>query len=157
TIGFGADTVVVAGLCVVVGACVAWRRSRPLPAVAAGMAAYGLLAAVDVGGNDLLVVSAALMVLVYSVAMWAPRREALAAPGLPRFAVWAVVYGEGGKPIGDYVYVGTLVAAGWGVGRAMRSRLLQVADLAAQAARTELLREQEAAAAVAEERSRIAR
>ena len=155
--GFGADTPVVAGLCIVVGACVAWRRSSPLAAIAAGMAAYGLLATVDVDGNDLFVVSAALMVLVYSVAMWARRREALTGLALALLAASAVVYGEGDKPIGDYVYVGALVAAAWGLGRAMRARLVQVAALTAHTTRIEVLREHEAAAAVAEERRRIAR
>lgn len=156
-VGFGANTAAVVGLCIVVGACVAWRRSRPLIAIAAGMAAYSLLAVVDVDGNDLFVVSAALMVLVYSVAMWSPRREALTGLALAVIAVSAVVYGEGGKPIGDYLYVCALVGAGWGVGRAMRARLIQVADLASHAARVELLREHEAVAAVTEERRRIAR
>lgn len=156
-VGFGSNTVLAAGLCIAVGACVAWRRVRPLVATAAGMGAYTLLAAADVDGNDLIVVSAALMVLVYSVAMWARRLEALAGLGLALLATSAVVYGEGNKPIGDYVYVGALVAAAWGVGRLMRARLLQVAALARHAARAEVLREREAAAAVAEERRRIAR
>jgi signal transduction histidine kinase len=156
-VGFGADTVVVSGLCVVVGVCVAWRRTRPLVAIAVGMGAYALLAVVDVDSNDLLVVTASLMVLVYSVAMWEPRRESLAGLALAVLAVSAVVFGEGGKPLSDYVYVDSLVVAAWGLGRAMRARLLQVSELAQQAARAELAREHEAAAAVAEERNRIAR
>jgi signal transduction histidine kinase len=155
--GYGAETVVVVLLGVAVGVCLAWRRTRPLVAVAAGMGAYALLALVDVTTNDLLAVTASLLALVYSVGMWERRRAALVGLALAGAAVAAVIYGEGDKPIGDYLYAGALIAAAWGLGRAMRARLLEVAALAQQAARAEVEREHEAAAAVAEERNRIAR
>jgi signal transduction histidine kinase len=157
TFGYGSDTIVVVVLGVFVAACLAWRRTKPLVAIAAAMGAYALQALVDVTTNDLIGVTACLLVLVYSVAMWEQRRAALAGLALALIAVSALLYAEGGKPLGDYVYVGLLIGATWGLGRGMRARVVQVSILAQQAARAELEREHAASAAAAEERNRIAR
>jgi signal transduction histidine kinase len=59
---------------------------------------------------------------------------------------------------GDYVlWVGILAAAPWAVGRALRSRRLQAAQLEDRAARLEHEHEEQARIAVAAERARIAR
>ena len=59
---------------------------------------------------------------------------------------------------GDYVlWVGILAAAPWAVGRVLRSRRLQAAQLEDRAARLEHEREEQARIAVAAERARIAR
>jgi signal transduction histidine kinase len=156
-VDFGGRTAAVALLGVVVAGCLAWRRTWPLVGLAAGMGAYGLLALVDVAANDLWTITAALLLLVYSVAMWDQRPAALAGLALTVLSVSTVIFGEGAKTLGDYLYANMLVVAAWGVGRAMRARLVQVSELSQQAARAQIEREQEAATAIAEERNRIAR
>ena len=155
--GYGSDTAAVLALGVVLAACVAWRRARPLVAVAAGMGAYALLAVVDMATNDLVSTTASLLVLVYSVAMWEHLRRSVVGLALAGAAVSAVIYGEGGKPLSDYAYAGALIVSAWGFGRAMRARIVQVSALAERAAHAEAEREHAAAIAVADERNRIAR
>ncbi len=155
-VGFGDSTPGVVLLGVVLAATVAWRRTRPLVAVAAGMGAYSLLAVVDVHSDDLNGVSAALLVLVYSVGMWEQRQPALAGLAVTAVAL-AVLMFSAGKGAGDYLWAAMLAGGTWGLGRAMRARLLEVSRLAEAATRAQLEREHEAATAIAGERSRIAR
>lgn len=157
SVGYGAATPWVMALGVVVAGCLAWRRTHPLPAVAVAMAAFALLAVVDVATNDLTSVVGALLVLVHSVAMWGPRAHAVAGLALAVASVSAVIWGEGGKPFGEYLYAWLLIVAAWGLGRALQGRILQVTALAEQAARAEAAHEHAAVLAVADERARIAR
>ena len=154
--GFGHSTPVVALLGVVVALTLAWRRTRPLPAVAAGMGAFSLLAVVDVTTNDLTGVIATLLILVYSVGMGERLRPALAGLVIAVVAVGVLILAAG-SGVGDYPWAALLLGGTWGLGRAMRGRLLEVSRLAEATARARLEREHEAASAVAEERNRIAR
>jgi signal transduction histidine kinase len=154
--GFGDSNPAVMTLVVVMGGTLAWRRTQPLAAVAAGMGAYSLLTVVDVATDDLTVVTAAILLLVYSVAMWERLRPAIAGIAIAAVAVGVVIFAAGRGP-GDYLWAAMLLGGTWGLGRAMRGRLLQVAQLTEIATRARLEREHEAAAAVAGERNRIAR
>jgi signal transduction histidine kinase len=94
----------------------------------------------------------------YSVAANAPLRRA--ALGLAIVVVFIVVGfsldpDRGGA--GDYLFVGVLYGGAWALGRALRERGLRAHALEDRAERAEREREQRAAAAVADERARIAR
>lgn len=155
-VGFEARTPAVALLAGVMAATLAWRRARALEATAVAMAAYTLLAAADIATNDLLGVTAVLLVLVYSVAMWEGRRRALVGLLAAALAVGAVIVGQGSR-LDDFAFAAMLLGATWATGRAMRARLLDVSRMTERATRLQFEREQEAAAAVVEERARIAR
>jgi hypothetical protein len=58
-------------------AMLAWRRTAPRPAIAVAMAAYALLAVLDIATDDLNSLTATMLVLVYSAAMWMSRSRAL--------------------------------------------------------------------------------
>lgn len=154
--GFGESTSVVLLLGVAMAGAAAWRRTRPLAALAAGMGALSLLAVVDVSTNDLNGVTAALLLLVYSVGMWERRHAAVAGLAIAATAVGVLVLASG-NGVGDYPWAAMLLGGTWGFGRAMRARLIEVSRLAREAALARLEREHEAATAVADERNRIAR
>ena len=154
--GFGQETWAVVVLAVILAGTVAWRRSHPLVALTAGMGAYSLLAMVDVSSDDLNSVAAALVVLVYSVGMWERRRAALAGLAIAVAAVVVLIFASRKGPP-DYLWAGMVLGGTWGLGRAMRARLVQVSELTEVATRARLDREHQAAVAVAEERNRIAR
>ncbi len=154
--GFGDSTPAVVALSVVLALTLRWRRRRPLPAVAAGMGGYSLLAVIDVTSNDLTSVSASLLILVYSVGMWERLRPAIAGLVIAVVTVGVFIL-TAGSGVADYPWAAILLGGTWGLGRAMRARLLEVSRLAEATARVRLEREHEAATAVAEERNRIAR
>jgi signal transduction histidine kinase len=135
----------------------AWRRRAPLP-VAVLVVASALIqvfASVDLDNGVSWFV--AFLVVMYSLGAYGSRAPAIA--GLA-FAVGftGVLLSVPDFAWGDYVlWVGILAAAPWAVGRALRRRQLQAAQLEDRAARLEREREEQARIAVAAERARIAR
>jgi signal transduction histidine kinase len=135
----------------------AWRRRAPLP-VAVLVVASALIqvfASVDLDNGVSWFV--AFLVVMYSLGAYGSQAPAIA--GLA-FAVGftGVLLSVPDFASGDYVlWVGILAAAPWAVGRALRRRQLQAAQLEDRAARLEREREEQARIAVAAERARIAR
>jgi signal transduction histidine kinase len=141
-----------------------WRRRAPLAAlVAVGVAAatFDELASSD-AGTDALFTSIAVVVACYSLAAYAALRPA-ALGGVGVFAFYAGgavldnVRQPGTRTYSDLVYVGLLFGGTWGVGRLIRSWRHQARTLQQRTAELEEAQQGLAQAAVAEERTRIAR
>jgi signal transduction histidine kinase len=135
----------------------AWRRRAPLPVavlvVASALVQVFASVDLDTGVSWFM----AFLVAMYSLGAYGSRAPAIA--GLA-FAVGftGVLLSVPDFGWGDYVlWVGILAAAPWAVGRALRSRRLQAAQLEDRAARLEHEHEEQARIAVAAERARIAR
>jgi signal transduction histidine kinase len=134
-----------------------WRRRAPLPVamLVVASALIQVVASVDLDTGVSWFV--AFLVAIYSLGAYSSRAPAIG--GLV-FSVGftGVLLSVPGFGWGDYVlWVGILAAAPWAVGRALRSRRLEAAQLEHRAARLEREREERARIAVADERARIAR
>jgi signal transduction histidine kinase len=132
------------------------RRSRPLLVLLLVLGASWMQ--FELGGQAFQPWFAALMAL-YAVAAHADRRAA-AAGAIATAA--AVLSGDvpkllAGDPVDEVVPAWFVMAGIWGLGRWIRSRRRETADLAARAAQAEQDRAAHAAQAVADERARIAR
>jgi signal transduction histidine kinase len=132
------------------------RRSRPLLVLLLVLGASWLQ--FELGGQAFQPWFAVLMAL-YAVAAHADRR--VAAVGALVTAV-AVLSGDvpklvAGDPVDEVVPAWFVMAGIWGLGRWIRSRGRETADLAARAALAERERAAHAEEAVADERARIAR
>jgi signal transduction histidine kinase len=135
---------------------IAVRRRWPLPVLAWGLATGAAFAAL---GLNLVSLSFAVLVYVYTVAARCPRRRALA--GLAATEVLLVLVwlarprsiGDGGTLALD----GVIMAAGWWLGDGTRRRQEAVDTARRRAAELERAREELARRAVTEERLRIAR
>ena len=135
----------------------AWRRRAPLPValLVVASALIQVLASVDL--NTGLSWFIAFVVAMYSLGAYGSRAPAIGglafAVGLTGVLLSVPDFGWG-----DYLlWVRMLAAAPWAVGRALRSRRLQAAQLEDRAARLEHEHEEQARIAVAAERARIAR
>jgi signal transduction histidine kinase len=126
---------------VVAGLAVAARAHRPLQGLAAVVLAVTAEAALTDPAEGLAPLLSQL-VLLYAVASRTSLRAALAA--------LALVVGLVGSASGDVVFVAVLSAVPWLAGRVLGERQRQLADLQVTSA-------EQATAAVAEERQRIAR
>jgi signal transduction histidine kinase len=113
------------------------------------------LAATDVATmtSTLLVV----LVAVFRAASMLDDRQALAVAGAVLVAVPAITVEHGPSNVGDYVFPIAIFAIAGSVARGLRHRALLARELALRNERLEVEREAEAAAAVGEERRRIAR
>lgn len=152
---------VTAVACVLLGVAAALRRVAPLPA------AFGtalLVVGQGLAGGRLthmLTPAIVTMGVVFSAALYLPRRQALIAAGAVLLGSWLDLALE--RPtdyplISDLVFTAVLVcAAPLLAGRALREHREQNARLSALAAQLTLEREQLAQLAVADERTRIAR
>jgi signal transduction histidine kinase len=85
------------------------------------------------------------------------RRQSLAGLALGIGAAEVVTYHDTTNAVGDYVWVPIIFAVSWLVGFGLGSKFRQVTEAQERAARAERERLEEARAAVAEERARIAR
>ena len=139
----------------------AWRRRAPV-AAAAAVVVVGLLQLVVVS-TDLLPADLAALVMVYSLAAYAPSwasRAGLAA-GLVAAVLAALRYYSGLYEPQSLVFmagaIGVTVIAAWALGDLRRARLLQLTGLAERARLLELERDQEMRLAATTERARIAR
>jgi signal transduction histidine kinase len=130
---------------------IAWRRRFPLTVL--GVAVLGMLV-VDSEGQ--LSVFAALVIVSFTAgAELDPPRAwlGLAVAVVPFWVGFALIGGS----VSDFVAVILLYGGSWALGQALRDRSRRAAELADRIDRAERAREQEAARAVVEERSRIAR
>jgi signal transduction histidine kinase len=131
------------------------RRRRPLAALVAVVAVYVTWVAVAPPRGSLLPYLV-LLVAVYSVAAHGSSRQAWAGLGLALGAeVFQVLRST--NDLADYAFVLAFLLGAWLAGRGMRIRQQRADELFARAVRAEVEREDRARAAVAEERSRIAR
>lgn len=135
----------------------AWRSLAPVAIVGATMG--GLAGAVLLGlpTGDLLVPYLAPLVAVYSAGVHSPGRGLVAAAALA-FAAWAaLVAADPEGRVADLGFAAAGIAAALAVGRAVRAMGFESDVLAARASELERRRDEEARAAIAAERARIAR
>ena len=144
----------------VAGLALAWRRRRPFATfcVVAGVLAAQALVVGASEGNGVLLPA---VIATYSVAANATRRKAFIAlvlvVPLAGIREWRNPENVTAAATADALAWDLLIVASWLLGAYLRTRRLYVAELAARAVRAEQEREDRAAAAAAEERSRIAR
>lgn len=135
----------------------ALRRHRPL-AVAMFAAVVGNVPYVlGVPRSEPFVPVIAFVIVTYTVAAYAELVPAIA--GLTAVLVfsWIPILTGSGPKASDLIYVGLLISATWGVGRALRHRLAKAVAAEHRAIHAERARDDAARLAVAEERGRIAR
>jgi signal transduction histidine kinase len=142
---------------------VAFRRRYPGPAFVAAVLAGGFQVAVGAGlsGADL-----AIVVLLYTLAAYRPRRESIAglltclAGSVIAVVAWGTL--NLGPTLADRLFVGSVMFGGtaliaWVLGDSMRYRRAYYAALEERAARLEAERDAQAKISAAAERARIAR
>jgi signal transduction histidine kinase len=148
-------------LAVVMTAPLAWRRRAP----------FGVLVVVGVAGAVLgtgwpelnaLYTFIAVVVAVFSVGAYAEPRRAVVGCALMLGWFWLGALIDNAERPGqhgpsDFVFVTVVFGGAWLVGRALRDRGLQAAELQQRAAQLEADQQAQARAAVAAERVRIAR
>ena len=133
-----------------------WRRSHPQ-----------LVAAVAVGGlicvslawdlmDNFVSPFGALLVAIYSCAAYSSFRAAVVVYGGTVGFILAGTFADG-RPLGDLLWVASIVTGVWAAGRGVNLRQQRVTALADHAVALEHERDAKARAAVAEERVRIAR
>jgi signal transduction histidine kinase len=135
---------------------IAVRRRWPLPVLAWGLATGVAFAAL---GLNLVSLSFAVLIYVYTVAARCPRRRSLAGLAATE-AVLVLVWLARPRSIGDggtLLLDGLIMAAGWWLGDGTRRRQEAVDTARRRAAELEQAREKLARRAVTEERLRIAR
>ncbi|GAA1638385.1 sensor histidine kinase [Georgenia ruanii] len=164
-VALGAGQVVAAGggataliAAVAMTAPVVWRRRRPLAAVLVGWSALfvaeGLGADVTSQGYAAVI---ALVLTVYSVAVHAPLRRALAGLVAALALVWGAIPFAASQTVADFAFTALITLAPWLAGRTIRDRQLRIAELRRLARELECEREERANEARDAERSRIAR
>lgn len=139
----------------------AWRRSNPTAAATV----YGTVSLLQLAlGYTLLPVNLTALLMLYSVAAFAPRWASIVAVnvGLVGVVLMALlIETTDGRPLFDFFLLVTfgaaLVGVSWLLGRAARQRRLTLAQARERAERLEREQAQERALAQAEERARIAR
>jgi signal transduction histidine kinase len=111
-----------------------------------------------VSWNRHLIAAPALLIALYTVARLQSRRDALACGGvLELTVVTALLLLAGGGWWHDLIFLSGLIAAALGLGLYIGTRRAYLAELRDRADRLERERDQQAALAVAAERTRIAR
>jgi signal transduction histidine kinase len=156
--GYQSDLAVLFG--VLMSVPLAWRRRAPV-AAATAMVAVGLLQLLL--AQDLLPANAAVLVMVYSLAAYAPPWASraglvtgLVAAGLAALRYFQGLYDLPGLAV-MAASIGIAVIAAWALGDLRRARVQQLAGLAERARLLELERDQEMRLAATAERARIAR
>jgi signal transduction histidine kinase len=132
------------------------RRRWPLPVLAWGLATGAAFAAL---GLNLVSLSLAILIYVYTVAARCPRRQSLAGLAATE-AMLVLVWLARPRSIGDggtLVIDGLIVGAAWWLGDGTRRRQEAVTEARRRAEELERAREELARRAVTEERLRIAR
>jgi signal transduction histidine kinase len=131
------------------------RRIWPVPVFGVVLA---LNAGIGLWGDDHAVNGLAQFIALYTVAVMRPRRDALVCAGLLELGVVVgLLLFAGGGWWYDAIFVSGLVAAALGLGLYSATRRAYLAELHDRAERLERERDQQAALAVAAERTRIAR
>jgi signal transduction histidine kinase len=141
----------------IAGLSLSFRRIAPLLTVAAvlGSIAGESLLGVSLQKPDSPMLMA--LVAVYTAGAYLPLRDAVAGLALAIAGIGASFAGSSTNGHSDFAFTSVVVTAGWLVGRGMHGRVTQTAALAERTQRLEQEAEAERAAAIAEERRRIAR
>jgi len=130
------------------------RRIWPLPV-------FGWILAASIPAflwNRHLVAGVALLIALYTVATLQSRRDTLACAGVLELAlVTALLLSDGGDWWFAAIFLSGMIAAALGLGLYFATRRAYLAELRDRADRLERERDQQAALAVAAERTRIAR
>ena len=150
----GGPAPAVAATALVMGLVLAWRRHAPMTVVVVVCSAGAALAALGVDSNSFLTPLLAMVSAVSSAAYHA-RRPLLALFAALGLAWLAVLIEHGPSP--DVLFAGVVVGGAWLAGHLVRVRQDRAQLLEQRAAQLERETEWQAAAAVAEERARIAR
>jgi signal transduction histidine kinase len=133
-----------------------WRRRQPL---AVAVVVFGGLVAVSLGWDlmdNFVSPFGALLVAVYSIGAYSSFRVAVTVYGLLiAFILSGALFDN--RPIGDLLWVASILTGVWAAGRGVHLRQQRVSPLADHALALEHERDAKARAAVAEERIRIAR
>jgi signal transduction histidine kinase len=140
--------VVVAGVAMVV---LAWRRSFPI-----GVAAWVVATNVAINPQGEFSTLLSLVLVCYTVGAETERPRSYAGLALVVLTFMGVSVSEGIVP-SDVAAALVFFVGPWSVGAAVRERVARTEEAVARADRLERQRESEAAAAAAEERTRIAR
>jgi signal transduction histidine kinase len=134
-------------------ACLAWRRTAPLAALVAGGSAYAIGVHLDPVFDDNSTFYV-LLALLFSVAAWARRRDALI--GL---AITAAAAAAGGESLdaANIGYAVLVIAVPWASGRMLQARLAEIASATKHALRIEHRRARATQLALERDRVRVAR
>jgi signal transduction histidine kinase len=141
----------------IAGLALSFRRRAPLLTVAAVL---GAIAAESLLGVSLQKPDSPLLmalVAVYTAGAYLPLRDAVAGLALAIAGIGASFARSSTNGHSDFAFTSVVVTAGWLVGRGMHGRVTQAEALAERTQRLEQEAEAERAAAIAEERRRIAR
>jgi signal transduction histidine kinase len=132
-----------------------WRRAQPLWSM---LAVFVTLTVLLAGGIEILAVSLAVAIAVYSVAAYSATARASRTGGLIAGAGVAISFlAFPNANFGDLVVDGFSSGACWVTGEIVRRRKVQVTDLEGMAETLELRRQEDVRAAAEGERMRIAR
>ena len=132
---------------------IAFRRNRPLAALAVTVIAETLLLIFRPGAGA----PVGVIVALYTVAAYCERRVSIRAAALAALPITVAVIVNNGAHTGQVIPELAVFAIAWVVGDNIRTRRAYLAELEARAARLERERENKADRAVIEERARIAR
>jgi signal transduction histidine kinase len=141
----------------VAGLALSFRRLAPLLTVAAvlGSIAVESLLGVSLQKPDAPLLIA--LVAVYTAGAYLSLRDAVAGLALAIAGIGASYAGSSTNGHSDFAFTSVVVTAGWLVGRGMHGRVTQAAVIAERTQRLEQEAVAARAAAIAEERRRIAR
>lgn len=140
------------------GLALGFRRVAPLWSALSFMALLAGQSAAGVVVDEGLVFFVEVLIVAFSVAAHLPARGAVAGLAMTLAAVWtSVVASNPASLVEDLIFSAIVASTPWIAGRGYRSRHLRAEEMNERATRLELSRAAEVRAAVAEERSRIAR
>ena len=125
-------------------AALAWRHRAPLPSLGAICAVYAAWSLIDTPAGSLMPF-VILLIAVFTVAQHEPPRRALTGGAIGLAAIWLEI-AVTDNDFANYAFTGFFVVAAWLAGRGFGSRDQRADDL-----------EEQALAAAADERARIAR
>ena len=135
-----------------------WRRRFPIGAPTVALLSIAASVAIDPkGNNNLNFPFFCALGAVFAFGGITERRKAYAGGGIALAVVMFVASVLPNRSVGNYIGPLVIFAAVWAAGFFLSSRSQQIAEAAERAERAERAREEEARAAVAEERARIAR
>ena len=135
----------------------AWRTVAPLAAVVVTTGGYVLAVVLGVSANEALVPLLAPLVAIYSLGAHGSVPGILAGGGAALAAYSVANAGEAGAEASDFVLAAVMVLGALVVGRAVRVMGFETDMLEARTSQLEREGDEQAQAAVAEERARIAR
>lgn len=141
----------------IAGVALYWRRVAPLLVVGAALGAFAVESVLGVSLHKPDYPMLMALVALYTAGAYLPLRQAAAGLAIAAGCIWISLASSHTNGHSDFVFTFVVVSAGWLAGRGMHGRVQQAADLDARTRRLEEEAEAERAAAVGEERRRIAR